>query len=294
MTDRDDAQLRGPVRSVHSEFASIDPQTNDWGPFRQGPTLVYDAEGQFEGRARDDSSPITTTFDARGLRSTVSRMPPRIARQPGMEYGLGMNPQNLPLDFLTRYDAADRPIEVVYRSAQQKTLHRIELAYDANGRLFREKVFTGESIADQLSPGTRAGADAKPPTAQELAQLEAMFRALMPTGVFMTREYEYNTRGLVAELRTTMAGLAESLKTYRYDDRGTVIEEHDEEVQRDLGAGPGGRQVTRSVSTTESWTRHDYRYDDRGNWIERITSQRVPPNPAFRRSGIERRTITYF
>ncbi|HEX5109418.1 MAG TPA: hypothetical protein VFV95_13265 [Vicinamibacterales bacterium] len=46
MTDRERARLRGPVRSVRSDHAELDARTNDWGPFRQGQTLVYDVEGR--------------------------------------------------------------------------------------------------------------------------------------------------------------------------------------------------------------------------------------------------------
>src|SRR5687767_2648052 len=102
MNDREDAGFRGRVHTVRAEFASIDPQTNDWGPFKQHATLVYDEDGQLEERGRD-AGPLTTTFDDRGLRTTVGRARPRIPRQPEMEYGVGIDGNAL-ADVLTRYD----------------------------------------------------------------------------------------------------------------------------------------------------------------------------------------------
>src|SRR5687767_12985748 len=125
MTDLEDSHLRGQVRTVRIEFASIDPQTNDWGPFKQQPTRVYDVDGQLEGPVRDDGV-LSTTFDDQGLRTTVSRWPPRVRRQQGMEYGVGVDPGVL-TDVLTHYDAAERPIEIVFRNSQQKPINRIEL-----------------------------------------------------------------------------------------------------------------------------------------------------------------------
>ena len=292
MSDREDAGLRGPVRSVRSEWASIDPQTSDWGPFKQGPTLVYDAEGWHEGRLRDDGTTVTT-LDDRGLRTTVGRRGPSIPRQRGMEFGIGIDP-NMLVDVLTRYDAADRPIEVVFRDGQQRSLHRLELTYDAAGRLVREKVLYGEVFSATGSTQEIAAGNVGPLSARELAELAAAMKAMMPDGVFLTREYQYDSRGRVVELRSTMAGLQESLQTNTYDDHDNVIEEHHEEASREADLDRAGRRVTRNENASESWNRHEYRYDARSNWIEKVTLHRVPPDSEFRRTGIERRTIAYF
>jgi hypothetical protein len=65
MTDREASYLRGQVRTIHLEFAEIDPQTNDWGPFKQQPNRVFDENGQLEGPVRDDGV-LSTTVDDRG------------------------------------------------------------------------------------------------------------------------------------------------------------------------------------------------------------------------------------
>jgi YD repeat-containing protein len=210
---------------------------------------------------------------------------------------MGFDPNRL-ADVLTRYDAADRPIEVVYRTAERQALHRIELAYDANGRLFRERVITGDDagVSGQWFPSNQdiAAGKVDPPSAQEQRQLTALLKKMLPDGVFTTHEYEYDRRGRVSERRTTMAGLSETLHTYSYDDHDNVIEEHHEEASREAGLDRAGRRVTLNETTSENWTRYEYRYDDRGNWIERVALGRRSRDSGFRRSSIERRTITYF
>ena len=114
-------------------------------------------------------------------------------------------------DVLTRYDAADRPIEIVFRTAEQKMLHRIEVMYDTNGRLFRERVVVGDDFGGQASPSNPAIAAGKTElSAREQQELNRLFKVMMPDGVFMTREYGYDGSGRVSELWTTMAGLTET------------------------------------------------------------------------------------
>jgi len=267
MADRDAHGLRGPVRTVRVESASFDPQTNGWGLFKQAETLVYDSAGQLEGRPREDAV-LPPTFDERGRRTTVSKWPPLIPRQPGLEWGVSI-PNSL-ADTLTRYDASGRPIEIVFRNAEQKSLMRIELTWDAEGRISRERVLHGEAT-----------------------DFPAALRALMGD-VFATREYEYDQRGRVVELRSTMSGLSETLQTYSYDEHDNIVEEHYEEATREVGLGRGGRLNTSNETTSETWNRHEYTYDDRGNWIEKVNLQRASSEREFRRTSIQRRTITYY
>jgi hypothetical protein len=52
MTDRERHRLQGPVRSLRVEWASIDPQTRDWEPPKQGPTFTSIAmDGRKDGSA---------------------------------------------------------------------------------------------------------------------------------------------------------------------------------------------------------------------------------------------------
>jgi YD repeat-containing protein len=169
------------------------------------------------------------------------------------------------------------------------------VTYDGNGRLLRERVVLGDDLG-QWFPSNQAVAAGKtePPSPQEQQQLTAMVKKMLLDSVFMTREYEYDDRGRVIELRSTMAGLSETLQTYSYDDRDNLVEEHHQEAHREADLDPAGRRITRNETTSESWTRYEYRYDDRGNWIERVALGRQSRDSGLRRSSIERRTITYF
>ena len=293
MTDRERHGLRGPVRSVRSEHAVFDPKTDDWGPFRQGPTLVFGADGNREESVPGGDTGVTSV-DERGLRTTVSRGGPRIDRPPGLEWGMSFDPSKL-ADVLTRYDSADRPVEIVFRTAAGTALHRVEATYDGNGRLARERVVLGDDLG-QWFPSNEAIAagQTEPPSPEEQQQLTAMLKKMLLDSVFMTREYEYDDRGRVIELRSTMAGLSETLQTYSYDDRDNLVEEHHQQAGREADLDPAGRRITQNETTSESWTRYEYRYDDRGNWIERVALGRQSRDSVFRRSSIERRALTYF
>jgi hypothetical protein len=211
-----------------------------------------------------------------------------------MEYGVSVDPSDVRADVLTRYDAADRPVEIVFRNGQQQSTNRIELTYDANGRLSRERVFNGDVVRGFRGAQEQAAGNTTPLSPRELAELAAMMKAMMPDGVFMTREYGYDQRGRVAELRSTMAGLHETLQTYSYDHHDNVIEEHSEEASREASLGRGGRRTTSNEASSESWERRVYVYDDRGNWIEKVNLRRESSDREFKRVTIERRTITYY
>ena len=291
MTDRERHDLRGPVRSVRAEHAEFNREANDWKPFRQMPTVVFDVDGNLEGFVRDTAGAVSTT-DERGLRTTVDRWGPRIDRPPGLEWSMSVDPARL-ADVLTRYDASNRPVEIVYRTAAQTPLHRIQLAYDSNGRLARERVVM-EDFESAGSHGTMSAGDTTRPSPQEQRELTAALKAMMPEGIFMTREYEYDDRGRVSELRTTNMGLAEQLQVFTYDHHDNVVEEHTQEASREGGLDGSGRRRTFNDTSSQSWNRHQYLYDEHGNWIERITLQRMSSDRDFRRAAITRRTLTYF
>ena len=185
MTDRERRQLRGPLRTVTFEFASIDPQTSEWEPMKQGPTLAFDREGRQQDHRLDEGQ-TTSTYDEDGLRMTVSRRPPSIPRQPGLEYGIGMDAVRF--DVLTRYDAEERPVEDVFRDTEQKALHRIVLAYNHIGRIARETVLMGDVLGHVYRTRQETPSPIDQPSAEELQELQTAFKAMMPDGVFLTRE----------------------------------------------------------------------------------------------------------
>jgi len=283
MTAREHFHLRGAVHILKSQFAEIDPLTSDWAPPRLGPAFTLDREGHLEGgTTRQDGT--VTTYDERGLRTTIGPRPPAIPRLYGMEYGVVDRPHT---DVLTRYDAQDRPVELNFRDEAQNVQRRLVITRDEEGRIVREQIFVDTSLLVRS-----ANVEATP--REDRKELERTFSVLMPDGIFVTFEYAYDELGRIAQTVTRMASLSEASRTYTYDDHGNPIEEHHRENTRGANANEQGELVTTSGSSSESWTRHEYRYDDRGNWIERVTSVRHAPERDLHRSTIERRTITYF
>src|SRR5688572_7320909 len=290
MTDRERHRLHGPVRGMRVEWASIDPQTGDWEPAKQGPAFTFDRDGRQEGRVRDEGATITT-FDAQGLRTTVSPYGPRIPRQAGLEYGICMDAR-VEYDVLARYDGHDRPIEVVYRNSKQEVLHRILIEYDDQGRIVREKVLFGDVFGGALgtSCGSSNPVEASP---EQIERFAAALKILSPDGIFTALEYEYDERGRVTQLFDRMPPCSEHRRRFVYDDQDNVVEESYESTDRKAGVDDEGRLTTCNETFQESWTRYEYRYDDRGNWIEKVAFARVAPDRDFHRSNLERRTITY-
>lgn len=290
MTDRDRHRLQGPVSSLRIEWTSIDRQTGNSEPAKQGPTFTFDHDGRQEGRVTDEGAMISTV-DAAGLRTTSSPYGPRIPRQAGLEYGLCMD-ANVKIDFLTHYDRNDRPVEVVYRNPEQKAIYRILLEYDDQNRIARESVLYGDVLAGTWC-GRAESEGPLVPSPEEVEKIMAEFKIFNPDGVFAILEYEYDARGRVTQLVDRMPPVWDIRRTFAYDGRDNVVEEHYESTSRNASVDDQGRLATSNEQHDESWTRHEYRYDNRGNWIEKVTFSRVAPDRDFHRSSIERRTITY-
>jgi len=291
MTDREHLLLRGPVHTVETEFAEFHPETSDWQPARSGPTLIFDRDGRQEGHPGDEG-PTATTVDERGLRTTIGRRPPFIPRQHGMEYGVHID-GIARYDVLTRYDAHEHPVEVLYRDEAEKVLYRILITYDDQHRIVREQILMSNTLGDLWSASADSAGAVEPPSTEQREQFAAMVGAVMPDGIFSTLGYTYDDRGRVAQRVQRMGRVKEVRETYSYDDYGNVAEQQYESTDRDAAIDDEGALVMANESCNESWNRYEYRYDDRGNWIERVVLRRLAPEATFHRVGIERRTIAY-
>ena len=292
MTDREHLRLHGYVHTLETEFAEFDPDTSSWQPARKGPTWTFDREGRQDGYFADER-PTVTTVDERGLRTTIGPRPPFIPRQHGMEYGVGIGAVTQH-DVLTRYDAHEHPVDVLYRGEAEKILHRIMITYDDQHRIVREQILMGDTLGDRWSASVDSAGGVEAPSTDQREQFAAMIRALMPDGIFATFEYTYDGHGRVAQRVRQMARMQESRETYMYDDYGNVTEQHYEGTDRDTSIDDDGALVMAPKSSNESWTRYEYRYDDRDNWVERVSLRRLAGEATFHRLAIERRTIAYF
>jgi hypothetical protein len=91
-----------------------------------------------------------------------------------------------------------------------------------------------------------------------------------------------------------MGRLSEDRTAYRYGDRDDPIEEITVHHSRSANLDEGGLMHTTEGAPREQHTRFEYQYDDHGNWTEQTTWSRTDPGTDFQRSGITRRTITYY
>ena len=110
---------------------------------------------------------------------------------------------------------------------------------------------------------------------------------------FSSSTYVYDAHGRLVERMDRMGKLGESRTTYRYDDHDNPIEETTEDRHREASADENGTTQYTSDRLSVQHNRLEYLYDAHGNWTERIVSIQPEPNPAFQRSNVERRVITY-
>ena len=185
------------------------------------------------------------------------------------------------------YDAANRAEEVLVHNANHELQYRVTFTRDQDGRLVSgETTLAGLSA---LGPGIETTADA---SKEERAQLETLLEAAFEKQIFMSLTYSYDRDGRLTEQVRRMGAIMEEVTTYRYDDRGSKVEESSVERVQGLEMD-GDAVIPKEVERLDRRTRCEYQYDAKDNWTERVTwgqSERAE----FQRSSIERRTFTYY
>lgn len=186
------------------------------------------------------------------------------------------------------YDDRGLSSEASFHDANGGLVRRIVFSRDRDGRLLTEVVyFDGESPIPEL----QRPADNVPP--DERADVAAMMRMVFEGQVFCKTTYVYDTNGRLVERTTSMGSLSEERTTYQYHDHDDPIVESSMSRNRRVAVDDHGVLRTVEEEPIEQHNRYDYQHDSRGNWIERIAAYRIGSQPEFRRSNIERRTITY-
>ena len=129
---------------------------------------------------------------------------------------------------------------------------------------------------------------------EERPQYAALLSAAFAEKTLSTTAYSYDAQGRLVERTRRMGILSEERTRFEYDDRGNPIlettEHHDREIELDDTAGARSKNGQARVD----YTRFEYQYDANGNWTERIVSFRSGSDTDFRRSNVERRTISYY
>jgi YD repeat-containing protein len=187
------------------------------------------------------------------------------------------------------YDDRQLPAEASFHDAGGEPLRRIVFSRDHDGRLLTETVlFPGESPFPEL----QLDAGKVPP--EERARVAATLKAAFVDHVLNSTDYRYHANGRLLEQTMRMGTLSEERTTYKYGDHELPVAQTSRSRSHSVDIDDDGS--VRTSDDTAALQHHEfaYQFDAYGNWTERVCSHRVEFEPLFRRSNIERRTITYF
>jgi hypothetical protein len=174
-------------------------------------------------------------------------------------------------------DPRELPAEVSFHDASGGIMRRVVLSINPERRLVTEVMYlAGDKPFGESQPGASMSPD-------ERVEMLAAVKAAFSDDVFCKMVYAYDARGRRIERTMSMGMLSEERLTSEYEDRDDPIAETTKSWDH------GVEQPER-----EQQTRFDYQYDSRDNLTERIVRYRIGSQQEFRRSNVERRTITYY
>jgi len=302
MSDVAKWKVRGPVKTLRTEFAMWDPNREEWQPpqhsnlttFHPGGHVsacdtnnsdgsiahsrwLYDETDRLiESNFRLNDGPIERTvyfYDEAGRHLRTMRKESEIETCTYDARGIKTKQCHL----VFRADAYGiEGTDVSYGAPgaakmiityDEKDLPAIVNFEDLNGNRVRDVSFVRDSAGLLLSEETHFGADFLLDQVPAEGREELAAELAKTFGEFFSRiTYTYDSRGRRLERMTKFGTLSESRTTYQYGDYDDPIAETTEE------------------NASVQQHRFEYVYDPQGNWTERI----VPG------SNIERRLITYY
>jgi len=167
---------------------------------------------------------------------------------------------------------------------------------DANGSVVQHVVFERDALGHIVSEeGRMAGAASLPPQPGMSDEDFQTFQGLVAYAFGSIRTtYEYDTDGRrISEVRQ-MGRLAEHRSTFRYDERGNLLEKRDHHVDRQMDFDEAGTPHQSPDSIRVYQVRVSYTYDAQGNWTEQIFHYRTSEDGDYQPSHAEWRTIEYW
>lgn len=186
----------------------------------------------------------------------------------------------------TTYDERDLPIRVIFQDASLHPLRYAVLTRDSAGRLLNVELNLGGKSPFRENHRKEHSEDRE--------KMAAMLKQIFGE-TFSSTTWAYDSQGRMIEQAHRMGTLVEDRTTYRYnEDHDEPIEVTTERTSREADIGEHGALKYSPDSVSVQHNQFDYVYDAHGNWIEQIVSTRPEPDPAFQRSNIERRAITYY
>jgi hypothetical protein len=306
--------FRPDGQASEGEFHNPDGSVARW-------TRAYDAGGRIiEAQSWMDEGPATSVFysyDGRGRQTAAVEVAPdgtrreietcrydgagrktkltNLARQhPAMTTHYGIegteHAYGAPgaVTLTVEYDERELPVEGSFHEASGAVVRRVVFLRDGEGRVLTEVApFSGEiPLPDTLI-------DADIPIEERAAAAE-LLKAAFADQMFTHTAYAYDVKGRLLEMTVRIGTLSEERTTFQYDDYDNPIAEISEERARVMVIGGHDAAPAREEEPRAQHNRFDYTYDARGNWTERVVWIQTGSQPAFQRSNIERRTITYY
>jgi YD repeat-containing protein len=297
-SDREKAELRGPVRTIVDDDSNTtvfdrDGKILEWrGNTLQGHserTYSYDENGKLIGITGSNGDQLDEfRHDEQGWMTQIRHVPARPERTEKAT-GIGVFFEAISEgDTLTdggtvetSYNERGQPVERRIVDDEGMLLFRMVHLYDANGRLGEERLVTEnlsipKAFRDQIPSEQRAAV---------LAQVKTEFASMgQQTGLFgnAERTYVYDNRGRVAERHMRMGPIREDLM-WTLNDRGDMIELTRQEsgFPHDLGEQP----------LPQFKCSYFYEYDEHGNWVSRRETWEVGGNTTTR---TQVRHLTYY
>jgi hypothetical protein len=190
----------------------------------------------------------------------------------------------------TVYDGRGQATEILVHDTAHRLLRRTIVTQDSAGRMVKQEVQAGTA---PVFPEFENKLKDAPPEARESLKA-ALAAAYGPTNVLLTVTNAYDEKGRRVERTMLMGTLSGDRTTFRFDDHDNPIEENSEHASRDVGVDDQGNPRHSNERSEKQHSRFFYKYDAEGNWTEREVWTNFEPGEDLKRSGIERRQITYY
>ena len=188
------------------------------------------------------------------------------------------------------YDDRDLPVEGSFHDSTGGLARHIVFSRDHEGRLLNEVVHFGGN-----SPFPEIQRDADIVPLDKDPSMAAALAMAFEDRIFCNVAYTYDKKGRLLERTMFFGILSEERTTFEYDDSDYPTAETLRTRNRRVDVDDDGVvRTTEEEPDVQQHSRYDYQYDSHGNWTERVGSYRRGSPPAFQRSNIERRTLTYY
>jgi YD repeat-containing protein len=135
------------------------------------------------------------------------------------------------------------------------------------------------------------------------AQRKAILRLMNRAFGTSKSTYKYDERGRVIEKRINGRASGDEVTSIHYNDHGDVIDEvvvrtPNPEMRIEFSLDVSGDMVPKGPPRDEppmrSEVRYEYEYDAQGNWTKKSTAWRSESNTDFKESTVVPRMITYY